>query len=105
IMKFLSVQPFVTAGKVFQQSRELFLELGFKINWEGGGYIGFQRDDCKFILQDYYAKDFAENFMLTVNVTSADEFYEEVKAKNLVEKFGIKLTAPKDQPYGREVNV
>jgi hypothetical protein len=104
-MKFISLQPFVPAGKVFQQSRELFLALGFKINWEGGGYVGFQRDDCKFILQDYYAKDFAENFMLTVNVSSADEFYNEVKEKNLVEKFGIKLAPPTDQPYGREVNI
>ena len=104
-MKFISLQPFVPAGKVFQQSRELFLALGFKINWEGGGYVGFQRDDCKFILQDYYAKDFAENFMLTGNVSSADEFYNEVKEKNLVEKFGIKLAPPTDQPYGREVNI
>jgi hypothetical protein len=28
-----------------------------------------------------------------------------MKEKSLVEKFGIKLSPPKDQPYGREVNV
>ncbi len=104
-MKFLSLQPFVPSGKEFQKSKELFVALGFKINWDGGGYVGFQRDDCKFILQDFYAKDFAENFMITVNIQSADEFYAEVKEKQLVEKFGIKLAAPQDQPYGREVNI
>jgi len=104
-MKFLHLQPFVPAGKYFEKSRELFLALGFKINWEGGGYAGFQRDNCKFILQDYYADGFAENFMVTVNVESADEFYKELKEKKLEEKFGIKIKEPQDQPYGREVNI
>jgi hypothetical protein len=50
-------------------------------------------------------KDFAENFMITVNIDSADEFYNEVKEKKLEEKFGIKLEQPTNQPYGREVNI
>ena len=104
-MKFMSLQPFVPSGKEFQKSKELFVALGFKINWEGAGYVGFQRDNCKFILQDFYAKDFAENFMITVNVDSADEFYQEVKEKQLPEKFAIKLGEPSNQPYGREVNI
>ena len=104
-MKFISLQPFVPAGKEFQKSKELFVALDFKINWDAGGYVGFQRDDCKFILQDFFAKDFAENFMITVNIDSADDFYNEVKEKQLVEKFGIKLSAPQNQPYGREVNI
>jgi hypothetical protein len=104
-MKFLHLQPFVPAGKHFEKSKELFVALGFKVTWEGGGYAGFQRDNCKFILQEFYMKDFAENFMITVNVDSADEFYKEVKDKKLEEQFGIKMSAPKDQPYGREVNI
>jgi len=104
-MKFISLQPFVPSGKEFQKSKELFVALGFKINWDGGGYVGFQRDNCQFILQDFYAKDFAENFMITVNIESADDFYNEVKEKKLEEKFGIKLAAPQKQPYGREVNI
>ena len=104
-MKFLSLQPFVPAGKEMQRSKELFVAIGFRINWDAGDYVGFQRDDCQFILQNFYAKDFAENFMISVNVDSADEFYKEMKERKLEEKFGIKLSAPKDQPYGREVNI
>ena len=36
-MKFISLQPFVPSGKEFQKSKELFVALGFKINWDGGG--------------------------------------------------------------------
>jgi predicted lactoylglutathione lyase len=104
-MKFLALQPFVPSGKEFQKSKELFQALGFKINWDSGDYVGFQRDNCKFILQNFYAKDFAENFMITVNIESADEFHNEVKEKKLEEKFGIKLGQPANQPYGREVNI
>jgi len=104
-MKFISLQPFVPSGKEFEKSKQLFQALGFKINWDAGDYTGFQRDECKFILQNFYAKDFAENFMITVNVESADEFYKEVKEKKLEEKFGIKIGEPSNQPYGREVNI
>ena len=55
-MKFQSLEPFVPSGSDFDGSKQLFLELGFKINWEAGGYIGFEKDGCKFILQQYNNK-------------------------------------------------
>ncbi len=104
-MKFLSLEPFVPSGSNFEASKQLFLELGFTINWDAGDYIGFQRDASKFILQKYDNKEFAENFMLSVGVSNADEFWKEVKGKQLPEKFGIRLGEPCNQPYGREVNI
>jgi hypothetical protein len=104
-MKFISLEPFVPSGSNFNGSKELFLELGFSINWDAGDYIGFQRDDCKFILQKYDNKEFAENFMISVKVDNADEFWKEASEKNLAEKFGIVLGKPTDQLYGREVNL
>ncbi len=104
-MKFLSLQPFVPSGENFEGSKQLFQDLGFVINWDAGDYIGFERDGCKFILQKFTNKDFAENFMLTVGVTSADEFRKEVVDKKLPEKFGIRIGEVADQPYGREVNI
>ena len=104
-MKFLSLEPFVPSGSNFEGSKQLFRELGFAVNWDAGDYVGFQRDECKFILQRYDNKTFAENFMISVRVSSADEFRREVNEKKLPEKFGIRLGDPVDQPYGREVNM
>ena len=81
-MKFLSLQPFVPSGSNFEASKQLFLELGFNIRWDGGDYVGFENNDCKFILQNDN-RDFAENFMVTVNVSNADEFRKEVIEKQL----------------------
>ena len=104
-MKFLSLQPFVPSGKNFEGSKQFFQQLGFTISWDAGDYTGFEKDGCKFILQNYVNKDFAENFMLTVAVTNVDEFRQEVLDKQLPEKFGIRIKEASQMPYGREVNI
>ncbi len=104
-MKFLSIQPFVPSGSNFEGSKQFFLELGFNIRWDAGDYISFEKDGCRFILQNYNNKNFAENFMLTVAVTNADEFRKEVIEKQLPQKFGIRIGEVADMPYGREVNI
>ena len=104
-MKFLSLQPFVPSGKDFEASKDFFQQLGFTINWDAGDYIGFDKDGCKFILQKFDSKDFAENFMITVGVTNVDEFRKGVIEKELPKKFGIRIGEASDQPYGREVNI
>ena len=104
-MKFLSLQPFVPSGKDFDGSKEFFQQLGFTINWDAGDYVGFEKDGCKFILQKFDNKDFAENFMITVGVTNVDEFRKGVIEKELPKKFDIRIGEVSDQPYGREVNI
>jgi hypothetical protein len=104
-MKFLSLEPFVPSGSNFEGSKQFFQELGFKINWDAGDYIGFERDGCKFILQRFDKIEFAQNFMLSVKVSNAEEFREEVIGKKLPEKFGIRIGKVMDQPYGKEVNI
>ncbi len=104
-MKFLSLEPFVPSGKNFESSKQFFQELGFKINWDAGDYIGFQRDECRFILQRFDNSEFAQNFMLSVKVTDVEEFWKTVIEKKLVEKYGFRVNPPVQQPYGMEVNV
>lgn len=104
-MKFQSLEPFVPSGSNFEGSKQFFVELGFNINWEAGGYIGFEKDGCRFILQQYENKDFAENLMISVKIDNAEEFWRSVTEKKLPERFGIRISAPKQQPYGKEVNI
>ncbi len=104
-MKFLSLQPFVPSGEDFERSKQFFVELGFTIRWDSDGYTAFERDGCRFILQNFNDRPFAENFMITVNVDNADEFRQQVLDKKLPEKFGIRIGEVTNQPYGREVNI
>lgn len=104
-MKFLSLQPFVPSGKDFESSKQFFEELGFTPDWDAGDYVGFEKDGCRFILQKYDNVEFAQNFMLTVRVSSAEEFRKSVLEKKLPEKYGIRIGEITEEPYGKEVNI
>ena len=104
-MKYISLQPFVPSGDDFQKSKELFVEMGFKLRWEMEGYAGFGHEGCMFMLQDFNNQAFAENFMVNVRVDNITDFQQMIIDKKLVERFGIKVGEISDQPYGRELNV
>ena len=104
-MQFLSLAPFVPSGPDFGRARELFQALGFPITWDAGDYTGFGNECCRFILQKFNNRAFAENFMVTVRVPDVEAFYREVDEKQLVREFGIRISQPTMQPYGKEVNL
>jgi hypothetical protein len=52
-MNFLDIRAFVPSGKDYERSKQLFLELGFELVFEGGCMAGFEKDGCKFFLQNY----------------------------------------------------
>ena len=83
----------------------MFQELGFAVRWDASDNVGFDKDDCRFILQRYDNKEFAENLMITVQVSDAEAFHTMVEEKKLPERFGVRLAAPAMQPYGKEVNL
>lgn len=104
-MQFLSLEPFIPSGNNFDAAKNLFVELGFIINWDAGDYIGFEKDVCKFILQKYDSKAFAENLMINVKVDDVQAFRNNLMEKKLPEKFGIRIGEITNQPYGKEVNL
>ena len=104
-IKYNSIEAFVPSGSDFGASRQLFLALGFNIVWETNDFVGFENTGCRFILQNYDSKEFAENFMMNVKVGNLDEFWEKLNEMNLPEKFGVKLKEPTNFPWGREVNL
>ena len=104
-MKFLSLQPFVPSGKEFERSKELFVELGFKEVWDAGNYIGYESGACRFILQQFDNVEFAQNFMLSVDIDNAEEFRTHVLDRKLPERFGIRIGEVTLQDYGKEVNL
>ena len=43
--------------------------------------------------------------MLSVAISNAEAFWNEVNEKQLVQKYGIRLGKPAQMPYGKEVNI
>jgi hypothetical protein len=104
-MKFTSLAPFIPGGPDFEQSKLFFVALGFETKWDNGDYVGFKKDNCEFILQNFDDKHFAENLMMRIIVDDLDEFWKEISAKQLEKQFRVKLKPPTQQPWGREVTM
>jgi len=104
-MQFLSLEPFVPSGPDMEKAKEFFLAIGFSLSWDGVDYCGFQFGNCKFILQKYDNKEFAENFMISIRVDDINACREKFINSNVKKLFGTRFTEIMHQPYGKEVNL
>lgn len=104
-LRAVSLMPFVPSGSDYEASRRLFADLGFEEIWESDGYAGFRNGEARFILQKYDVKEFAENFMVRLNVESLDDWWRAVSGKQLEKTYPkFRIKPPTDFPWGREVN-
>ena len=100
----VSLFPFVPSGKDYNGSRRLFADLGFEELWENDGCAGFRNGGAQFILQRFDNREFAENFMVRLNVPNLDAWWKAVSGRELEKKYpGFRITSPSDKPWGREL--
>jgi uncharacterized glyoxalase superfamily protein PhnB len=99
----LSLRPFVPA-KDFAAAKRFYQALGFTLSGEDHKVAFLKLGEFSFILQDFYVKEFAENFMMQVLVRDVDRWWQRVDAASLVAEFGVReARAPKLQPWGMKV--
>ena len=95
-------RPFLPA-KDFEQSKRFYEALGFEKRLDGEVAI-FGIGASSFILQNYFQKDWAENFMMQLMVDDLDVWWSHVSSLDLSAKFGVsEPKAPKVQPWGLRV--
>lgn len=102
-LKISDIRVFVPA-KDFGISKEFYQALGWTLEWGDEDLALLQAANQRFYLQNYYAKEWADNFMLHVTVEDARACYEQVSALVASKKFpGARVEAPKQEPYGAVV--
>ena len=100
--KIKSIRPFVGA-KNFEESRAFYRDLGFEEIVLEHNFSVFKKDDIAFYLQDYYAKEWIENTMIFIEVEDTEEYYLELSALNLPQKYpSAKLSPIKTIDWGKE---
>lgn len=68
-----------TPAKDFEVSKAFYSALGFQLTEGFGGTMDCRLGNVVFRLQNYYVKDWANNFMIKLNVDDVDEWYRHVK--------------------------
>ncbi len=96
-------RPFVPA-KDFGLSKRFYLQVGFDLLLDSEVAI-FGIGQTSFILQNYFNKSWAENFMMQLMVDDVDAWWAHLNALNLPNTFpGVSLRLPEVQPWGLRIS-
>jgi hypothetical protein len=66
-------------AKDFEQSKRFYTALGFKMSEGWGGTADFELNGNSFRLQNYYVKDWANNFMVVIGVDDVEAWHQHVR--------------------------
>ncbi|WP_229007462.1 VOC family protein [Methylophilus sp. Leaf408] len=97
-LKVTEIKAFVPAQD-FELSRQFYQDIGFTMASEGGGIAYFHFGNSSFLLQNFCAEGFAENFMMHLLVEDVDAWWQKVEKSGVVNKYGVKLWPIELQPW------
>ncbi len=97
------VRPFVPA-RDFDLSKRFYKALGFTIVLDSDEVAIFRLGASSFILQKYFQKEWAENFMMQLMVDDLDAWWEHITSLHLPKVFGVpEPKPPATQPWGLQI--
>jgi uncharacterized glyoxalase superfamily protein PhnB len=97
-LRITEIKAFVPS-KDFALSKQFYRDLGFTMASEGGGVAYFHFDHVSFLLQDFCAEAFAENFMMHILVEDVAAWWDHVHASGVIGKYGVKVSDIESQPW------
>ncbi|WP_417384006.1 VOC family protein [Gimesia sp.] len=97
-LETIELKAFVPA-KDFALSQRFYQDLGFQIPWTSEELAYLHCGNCTFLLQNFYEKALAENFMMHLSVKSVDAWWEHVQKQKIAEKYNVKVTEPEQRPW------
>ena len=83
-----------TPAKDFEVSKRFYAALGFALTEAWGGTMDCRLGGAAFRLQDYYVKDWANNFMMKLDVDDVEPWYERCQKVIATGEFGDARVSP-----------
>lgn len=97
-LQVTEIKAFVPA-RDFEVSKRFYQDLGFTMASEGGGVAYFHFGQSSFLLQDFCAEGFADNFMMHLLVADVDAWRMHIDQSGVVAKYGVRITDIEVQPW------
>jgi catechol 2,3-dioxygenase-like lactoylglutathione lyase family enzyme len=97
----IEIKAFVPA-RDYDLSRRFYADMGFEERSDFEGIAYFALDECSFLLQRFYDKAHADNFMMHLLVDDADAWHQRLSALDIVGRYrdhGVRMTEPADRPW------
>jgi catechol 2,3-dioxygenase-like lactoylglutathione lyase family enzyme len=90
----------VVPSKDFVLSKRFYQDLGFELAWSSDDLAYLRCGASSFLLQKFYNKEHADNFMMHLLVEDVDAWWRHVEAQELTDRYGVSAEAPADKPWG-----
>jgi hypothetical protein len=84
--KTIELKPFVPA-KDYELSKRFYLDIGFTLASDTDGVAYFHHENVSFLLQRFYAKEFAENY--SINISAVEQQPWRMRDFVLVDPSGV----------------
>nr|WP_316641946.1 VOC family protein [uncultured Roseateles sp.] len=95
-LSVVEVKAFVPA-RDFERSMAFYQALGFNRASVGGGIAYFHHGHASFLLQDFYVREHADNFLMHLLVEDVAAWH--AMAKAVAQQFEVRIGEPEDQPW------
>jgi catechol 2,3-dioxygenase-like lactoylglutathione lyase family enzyme len=106
-LNVIDLKAFVPALD-FETSKRFYSALGCELQHESPKLAVFALGSCRFYLQDFYVKEFAEQYMLHLTVEDVESWYQHVL--EVLDNFSANsdglpriFSSPKAEAYGAKV--
>jgi len=97
-LKTVEIKAFVPA-RDFALSKQFYHDIGFTMASDSDGIAYFHHEHVSFLLQDFYVRELAENFMMHLLVENVDAWWEAIRERNIVGKYGVRILPPGQRPW------
>jgi len=98
-MTTVEIKTFVPA-KDFDLSKRFYQDLGFELAWCSDDLAYFHAGSSSFLLQRFYVKELADNFMMHLLVEDVESWWHYISSNQIQEKYGVRVIPPADQSWG-----
>ena len=100
IQSIEAMRPAVPA-RDYATSREFYEAIGFEATARGPTLTEMRLGPHRFLLQDFYVADYAGNFVMHMQVASADIWWAHVGTLDLEKRFAVRAPiAPRLESWG-----
>jgi len=98
-LRTIEVKAFVPS-RDFARSRQFYQDLGFELAWSSDDLACLRKGVSSFLLQKFYNKELADNFMMHLLVEDVEAWWSHVQAQALAAKYRVRTEPPADRPWG-----
>lgn len=95
-LTIVEIKAFVPA-RDFERSMAFYAALGFTRASIGGGVACFHFGPSSFLLQDFYVREHAENFVMHLLVDNVGDWHRHAKA--VAAQFDVAISEPGDREW------